>query len=1505
MDKILYPLTHPQRRILQMETMNSGTPVCNIGGPVRYKGPIKLDVLEQAIHMFITGNEAVRLQITECDGEFKQYVEAYHGDRLDMFDFSSKSHGREAWEQWVKNEARKPIALTDSNLFYFALFKLPGHEYGYLAKFHHIIADGWSMQLMTDEITSNYQELIGVKSSEHIRRFGSYLDYLEQEQVYRKSQRFEKNRQYWANKLHTLPVHVPVTLSDKVTNQTRAERLSYDLDVQLSLTLRQTADLHGCSLHTLFVTFFCILVYKSTGYSDIIISVPVANRSGINQKRTFGMFTSTMPLRVEIPVKASFISLLAQINEELRKAYYHQKYPYDLLVQDLFAQSHASSHLYELCINCYNTRLQTEMNGIPIYNYQFHNGHQTYSLQLIVRDWSHDGHLTLDFDYKTEEYTDERIRNLYEKLQIVMAQVLESPDILVEELSLFGTGEEEELIFQYNSTKTEYPQERAIHQLFEEQTIRTPFKIALTDRNRSMTYIELNEKANQLSAYLINRGAGPGSIIALYMDHSFLTVIGILAVLKAGATYLPLDVSDPLDRVRYMLQETNCMLLLTDRDAQMELLEFPQLNLEDRSLYMGEKGNPTLRNGIEDVAYVIYTSGSTGEPKGTLIGHRSLVNYIWWARKMYVKDDSEVFALFTSLAFDLTVTSIFTPLISGGRIEIYPTKEGEQAIAQIVGRNQVTVLKLTPSHLSLIQKMRLSNTSIKRFIVGGEDLKSGLARDIQELFGPDIEILNEYGPTEATVGCMLGIYSYEDVQGDRVPIGYPADNVQIYLLDKYLRPVPKFEIGDIHISGEGLSKGYLKRPELNKEKFVANPFLPGQKMYRTGDRGRFLASGEMEYLGRDDELVKQNGYRIELSEIDNALLTCKGVARAVTLQLLNTSGHMYLCSFVVDLYSRTEKELKSELTATLPHYMIPTSIEFVENLPLNRNGKIDRQKLVSLKHDKDAVRVVEKIPPRNEKEAVLVQTISEILKVNGIGVTHSFYRLGGDSIGAIQIVSALQQKGYQIKVKDIMSHPVIEDMAGMLQSKITTGGNYTLGKGAVPITPIVSWFWGQGLKKPEHFNQNILLRIKEHVSDEMVVQAWRNIFWHHDSLRLCWDERAKQLRYTPVGEYSETIFENFDLSNIPTDQQEQEMNSVILHVNESFKLHTGPLAKACLVNHGNGVRYLLLTAHHLVMDGFSWRIILEDLQLALKQLEQGEIPKLPDKSHSYQQWAEMLPNYDGRREAPYWQRMIREYSFSPFSEGSGYLPDIFTDTRVVELEEQETAALLTSANEAYGTQARDLLLTALFLTIFRHWNIQQAIIELEGHGREELFKDIHLNRTVGWFTSLYPFGWALNGQDLSSQIKSMKEQIRQIPNNGAGYGILKYIKNEITHETAIPIRFNYLGEFPDTDYRQHWSIVGISGFSESSDALNGISSHNHLSCHLELKCIVIHQKLKISASYNRALMRNDDLINFIHTFKNQIRHIVEYCCSRDEMEYTVSDFDAAHLTEEDLNTLLG
>lgn len=1490
---LYYPLTHAQKRIWYIEKIYPNTSLYNIGGPVRIKGPVDFKMLEESINIFIKRNEGLRLRVEERGGQVNQYISKYKRIDLDFLDFSQYKEPENFFNKWVQQEAEKSFALENDRLFYFALFKIADKDNGYFVKFHHIISDGWSIKLMTEQICNTYMKLLNGEEVDNGLAC-SYTEYIDNESKYLLSDRFFKNKLFWNEKFKDLPEMFLNKSSDII----KGKRKTYQLNAELSSKIKEFSAANKCSLNTFFVTLYLLYLNKTTQQEDIIVGTPVLNRSGKKEKSMFGMFTSTMPFRFAINDR-NILETMINVNQELMECYYNQKYPYELLVMDLELKKKGYDNLFNVCINYYNTKLSSELNGSPIENVELYNGNQIYSLQLVIKEWAASGNLTLDFDYKVNDYNDEQIDDIYARLLILINQILAIPSARAGNLSLLSDSEREKLLYRFNATEREYPKDKTIYELFEEQVKKTPCKTAIVQNDFKLTYRELNEKANQVARHLIKREVAKGTIVGLMTDNSIEAVIGILGIIKAGGAYLPIDPGYPEERIAYMLEDSGCGILLTNLELS-DSLEFNgiKINLVDQSLYTGDGSNPACKNKPDDLVYVIYTSGSAGKPKGAMIEHRGLVNYIWWAKKLYVKNKDEVFPLYSSLAFDLTVTSIFTPLISGSEIIVYnDSDEEEYVLYRIVKDNRATVIKLTPSQLSLLKDMDNRSSSVRRFIVGGENLKASLAKAVYYSFGGSVEIFNEYGPTETVVGCMIHKYDHERDTQASVPIGIPADNVQIYILDKYLKPVAVNITGEMYIAGDGVARGYLNKPELTRERFINNPFINGKRMYKTGDLAQFLSNGKIEYIGRADNQVKIRGYRIELGEIEKYLLRHEAIRDAVVIDFEGENGGKYLCAYIVKKAEASISELKNFLSGYLPNYMIPTYIIDLKEIPITVNGKIDKGLL--RKPEIAVIENTEFTAHRNDEEKILAEAICDVLDIKSAMAKQNFYQLGGDSIKAIQVAAKLNEKGFRIKVKDILSNPIIEDMALYIRQIKGRAINQEPCKGSIGSTPIVSWFFSQNFANPDYYTQSVIIELIHDIETEKLELVMNKLIKCHDSLRINYNSAARELFYN--NEYLSRHYkiQEYDLTEIPPSVQNDKIRLIAEKLNSSFNIESDILIKACLFRRGHDVIKLLLTAHHLVVDGVSWRIILDDINTMIKNIETGQEITHPPKTHSYQEWANMLNAYndnDMDKETSYWENILsKEFNF-PADHDSDEDTIAGSCTLTAQLSEDLTECLQTRANTSYNTEPKELLITSLSRTIKEFTGNGEVVIELEGHGREDIFEGLDISRTVGWFTSLYPFYVHLSSDSLSDQIKEVKEEVRRVPNRGMGFGILKYISRALNDNGNKYIRFNYLGDFTfnlSNDY------VRFSG-NQLRNNNAGVNKSTYI---IDINCFIVNGKLDVSLTYSENRFSQNTMKKFINGFINNLNKFIQHCCEKDSIEFTPSDFDAADLSLKELESL--
>lgn len=1487
-----FDLTHPQKRIWYTEIIFPNTSINNIGGTVHIKGKANLKLLEESIDIFVKRNDGLRLVFNESKGNIKQYIKKHKTRSLDFHDFSKEERPEQDFLKWVKQEALEPFKLENTFLYKFALFKISDEQTGYLCKFHHLIADGWSINIMTEQIGLIYEELISGIDSD-IKDGFSYRHFIEKEKKYLLSNRFTKNKLFWLDKFKDFPKE-NLGIDGRGTKGSRA---TFELSTEISQKIKDFTDKNNLSLNTFFITLYLIYLNKTTQQKDIVIGTPVFNRYGKKEKKIFGMCTSTMPFRFFVDETSSVNHMLQSVNESLQKCYMNQKYPYDLLCQDLELKKKGYDKLHEVSVNYYNTRLNNKIDGMAIENVEFYNGNQLYSLQLIIKDWSVNGNLTLEFDYKISVYDDVQIDELYHSLITLIDQIVLNKNRQTNKLMLLSKQKAEAICMKYNDTKTNYPKDKTIDQLFEEQAERTPERIALSHNNRIMTYRELNEKSNQIARLLRKAGVGKEDIVGLLVSHSIETLIGILAITKAGGAYLPIDPHYPDRRISYMLQDSGCKYLMTNQDRSRAIsFEGHIVQFKDPNLYTEDKSNLKLNNKRNQLVYVIYTSGSTGTPKGTMIEHQGLVNYVWWAKKMYLKQNQEIFPLYSSLAFDLTVTSIFTPLISGNQIAIYSEDlEEDYVLFRIMNDNRATIVKLTPSHLSLLKDKDYSNSSVHTFIVGGEDLKLDLVQSINRSFGGKIDIYNEYGPTETVVGCMIHKYNPEMDKRASIPIGRPADNVKIYILDKYYNPLPSNIVGELFISGDGIARGYLNKPELTAEKFIKSPFVNEEKMYRTGDLGRFIGTDIIEYVGRLDQQVKILGHRIELGEIEKYMMFHESVKEVVVLDHQDKRG-TYLCAYIIKKKVLDKDELRKFLLKYLPQYMIPIHIVELKEFPLTSNGKIDRMALSRYKNI-DVKNQKEIVIYRNEKEKLLINTINELLNINIVNVKENFYHLGGDSIKAIQMTSKLSEKGFKIRVKDILDNPIIEKMALFVDEKHKSI-EQKISKGSIKNTPIVSWFLSQEFKHINFYNQSIMIELNSRFETIRVTEILNKIIEHHDALRMNYNRQHGRLFYNHKHLKDKIEIEEYELGDVSPLMQDKKISMITNRLIGNCDIENELLIKACIFNYDKSKK-LFITAHHLIVDGISWRIILEDFNTLHKQIKKNQKLHLPLKTYSYQTWAEMLEHYskqNSHEEEQYWKNIMSKKFQFPLDHKNGLDTMLYSNTAIARLSKGTTLTLTKEANESFHTEPIELLITSLLRTIKTFVGVDDIVIELEGHGREDIFDDMDVSRTVGWFTSIYPFYAKLTGEDLFTHIIEVKEKIRKIPNNGINFGVMKYLSKTIDDKNKRYIRFNYLGNF--TTRREPNSLNLENQFS--------LESHkdNHLTSIMDINCYIIEDRLNVLLTYSKEQFYERTVNHFIDLFISNIEDITTYCCHKETMQFTPSDFDTVDLSLEDLDNLI-
>ncbi|MGZ4111308.1 MAG: condensation domain-containing protein, partial [Tumebacillaceae bacterium] len=904
----------------------------------------------------------------------------------------------------------------------------------------------------------------------------------------------------------------------------------------------------------------------------------------------------------------------------------------------------------------------------------------------------------------------------------------------------------------------------------------------------------------------------------------------------------------------------------------------------------------------DDPVYVIYTSGSTGNPKGTVITHGGLVNYIVWASKAYRVGADDAFALYSSLAFDLTVTSLFTPLLVGARMVIYAENGEEFVLHQILRDNQATIVKLTPAHLALIKDGDSFDSRVRALIVGGDELKSMLCKQVYDRFGGQVEIYNEYGPTETVVGCMLHRFDPLRDVGDAVPLGKPIDNMQIYLLDQHLQPVVPGAEGEMYISGRGMAKEYLHRPDLTAEKFIDNPFVPGQRMYRSGDLAVRSENGDVLYLGRRDNQVKIKGYRIELGEIENRLLRHENVQDAVVIGWTDERGNKHLVAYLVLKQEASTLPIRQFLVAQLPSYLIPTYLVPVDQIPLTPNGKVDRKALpdpTALEMSAD-----DSVTEVSAEEAQLISILEDILQVTPISRHDNFFALGGDSIKAIQVVAKLGHAGLQTEVRDVLTYPTIKELAATLVKSDALLSEQQVVQGTIAQTPMSVRFFAQEREHAHVDHQLVLLDVKKELDPLMLQQAFQQLVTHHDSLRLSLssDEPHPVLTYRPESVAADVSVQVYDLSDCSEAEQKERLEEIRIAGRQSIGMEGDFLFRIALIQLASTEQRLMITAHQLLVDSESWGILLDDLSLLLEGLEAGRETVLPAKTHSLQRWAAALERAVSEEkflsELPYWKKAAEEPPVSCLVTATEAMHGTSKVATIeLELSPTTTQLLLHDAHKRYLTQTNDLLLAGLALTVDAFEKRGTVALEVMGAGRTGLFDHVDVSRTIGSFTSLYPACFRVEGNELGEQLKSIKEQIRQIPHDGIGYGVLSLLTQDVAHDSSKRIRFHYMGDGTRCTERFVMSDLPY-GTTSAAD----IVSKRMTAC-VELVAGVVEDRLKLSLTFDQRQTSPEMAARFLEAYREQVETITLHCCAEDRVEFTPSDFSTISVSQESLDGL--
>ncbi|MCE7000690.1 non-ribosomal peptide synthase/polyketide synthase [Saccharothrix sp. S26] len=1311
------PLSFAQQRLWFLDQFQPGGTEYVTPLAVRLRGELDVPRLERALTALVERHESLRTTFPAVDGLPVAVVRPAADVTLPVVD---------------EMPYIEPFDLGEGPLFRPALVRCGPDDHVLALTMHHIITDGWSGGVLMSDLAALYG---GEELSPLPIRYGDFA-------AWQREQPLEAQLDFWRAELADVPaLELPTDRPRPPVQTTAGAQTEFVVPAPVARRLRELARAVDGTLFMALLAACEVLLHRWSGQDDFAVGTVASGRDRPETQDLVGFFVNTVALRARVEPSATFPEFLSRTRKTVLDAFAHQDVPFERVVDAVQPDRDTSrTPLFQAVVALQNAPQAPGFPGLAAHDVAQPTVNTNFDVTVEFTEVA-DGGLHGSVEYNTDLFDAGTAQRLVEHLGVLLAGIAADPDRPLWALPVLPDAERE-LLAAWGSTGPAVDGPGFV-ELVEAQVERTPHAVAVTGAEE-LTFAELNARANRLAHHLIGLGAGPERIVALRLPRSVDLLVAELAVLKAGAAFLPVDPEYPAERIAFMLDDARPLVVL---DGPVDCAGQPD-------------ANPRVAVRPEHPAYVIYTSGSTGRPKGVVVSHAGLATFSAAEVAHFAVSPGDRVLEFSSPSFDASVLELCLAWPAGAALVVPPPGPllGDQ-LAEVVDAFGVTHALIPPVALATVPDGAMP--TLRTLVVGGDACSADLVRR----WAPGRRMINAYGPTESTV---VTSWSEPLEPGGPPPIGRPIPGTRVHVLDAWLQPVPVGVPGELHVSGVGLARGYLDRPGLTASRFLADPFgPPGSRMYRTGDVVRWTSRGVLEFVGRADEQVKIRGFRIELGEVETALLRHPDVREAVVVAKADARGYKRLVAYVVGSFR--VQDVREFLGDSLPDYLVPSVFVPVDALPISPNGKVDRAKLPEPNFDVPAGEGY--VAPSGPVEEALAAVWADVLGVPRVGARDNFFALGGDSILTMQVVARARQAGYRFSTRDLFAHQTVASLAPHVAVEVASSADRAPVVGEVPLTPIQHWFLTSGRRSPHHFNQSHLVELDPAVDEAALRRALDALLAHHDALRL---------RFTRVeGVWRQHNDDVRDVDVLTVVDGADELEKVADEVHASFDLATGPLVKAVLFRGDQPL--LLLVAHHLVVDGVSWRILLDDLETAYRGEDLGA------KTTSYQEWSRRLEAHvlGGALddEVEHWTQ-----SFPPFPRPTGTAEAV-----TVELSEEDTDALLRGAPAAYRTRINDVLLAALTWALSRWTGSSRVAVDLEGHGREDVL-DVDLSRTVGWFTTMFPVSLEVPDGTWRDRVKAVRRQLRAVPGNGFGYGALR--QHGLVPDGGRPaVSFNYLGQF--------------------------------------------------------------------------------------------------------------
>ena len=1343
-------LTNSQKSIWVTEQYYKGSSINNICGTAIINEKVDFEKLEKSIEIICQKHDNFCLELKIENGEVKQVLSNQKEMKIDTIDVASQKELEKEREKIVK----KPFKLENSKLFKFYIFKFADGKGAFMLNIHHLIADAWTLAFICNEIIKTYSALKQNKEVE-TKAIYSYIDYIKSEQEYLESEKYHKDKKYWEEQFTEIPevATIPGSKENADEANPEGERKQFQLDTKDVEKIKEYCKQNKISLYNFFMAIYAIYIGEISNLDEFVIGTPILNRTNFKEKNAAGMFINMAPLKINMSQDIDFKTFIRNIATDSMDMLKHQKYSYQCLLENLREKDKSVPNLYNILLSYQITNAQMNGGDVKYKTEWTFNGCCASDIEIQIYDLNDTGNLNIAYDYKKSKYIKKDIENLHFRIMNILSQIIENENIQLKNIEIVNHEEKNQILNEFNDTKSEYPRDKSIIELFEEQVEENPDRNAIIFENESLNYRELNEKANSLARYLQKQNINKEEIIGIFLDKSLEMIIAMIAILKNGAAYMPIDISYPSSRIEYMLENANCKIVLTkENNLPNELFgKFKAINISLNKKFYEEQDNDNLNYKVknDNLAYVMYTSGSTGKPKGVMVEHKNIIRLV--KNSNFIEFSLEDKMLQTgSIVFDACTFEIWGAILNG--LELYIIKKEDLLnpikLKEFITENKISIMWLTAP---LFNKLCEDDVSIfdglKYLLTGGDVLSPKHINKLKEN-NKKIKIINGYGPTEnTTFSCCFTI---DKNYRKSIPIGKPISNSTCYVVSKNGKLRPINIPGELWVGGDGVSRGYLNKEELTKEKFIDNHFGEGM-LYKTGDLVKWNKDGNIEFLGRIDNQVKIRGFRVELNEINLKILDFEDVRESYT-NIYTVNNQKYICSYVIFKNENKEKELKDFLKKRLPSYMVPTYIVEMKKFPLNSNGKIDKSELPKpVQESKNLIK------PRNDIDKFLISTLKRILKVKTISIEDNLIEIGVDSLTAITLVAIVYEKySVQVSVKDILNNLKISELSDYIQSlsksveiekitKVKKQQHYPLSSAQKRI------YYAHKMVGEDNTVYNVTggILVDKILDEQRIKNTINEIITRHATLRT---------QFVMVNnELVQEINENIELEIPVYRNTEKEIESILANFSKPFKLEKAPLMRAEIHFIDNKRTLLMVDFHHIIIDGTGINNFINEFEKIYK----GEkLKELPIQYVDYSVWENKINKSSTiEKIEEYWINKFKDCKFSQLNLPYDYKISAnreYKGNRISKTIDEESFKAIEEYARKVGVSQYMLFVSAFFILLYKYTGQNDITVGTPTANRDKL----EIKEMIGMFVNNLVLRGKINSEDtVYSFFKDMKEQI--------------------------------------------------------------------------------------------------------------------------------------------------